>query len=220
MSTFDASRFLEPELPLAPAGVPAREDEPTGRWSDLSPPVADVAEPRRREGDVSYDQETGEILDGWAVDGGTVAAVAGVAATHDLVLTAPFARELNAMFFYPVPSWLRPGAWRKLCEAARVFADTKAQDALSAGWEPIELFGVHRHPWRRTLAADGLLWLAHGRTIGRIEPHAIEILNKVGAHNRAYRAHFMTQRHRAALMWDAFHPSNRRPLDDDGMPIV
>lgn len=210
MSGFDPSKFLAPELPLG-GGAAATPG------ADLSPPVAGVAPPRRLDDGTLIDEETGEILDSWAVGGGTVAGVAGVAATHDLPLTTPFARELNAMFSYPAPSWMKPGGWRRLCEAARKFAETRAADALAAGWEPIELFGVYRQPWRRSIGVDGLVMLAHGRGIGSVEPHAIEILNKVGAHNRAYRANFMTRRRQSLLMWDAFHPRNRRldPFEGD-----
>lgn len=210
MSGFDPSKYLAPELPLA---------EPVGKWRDaepVSPPVAGVAASRRNEAGLVIDEETGEILDGWAVNGGTVAAVAGVAATHDLPLTAPFAKELNAMFSYPEPGWMKRGAWKRLCDATRQFTETKAEEALAAGWEPIELYGVHRSPWRRALAVGGVLWLARGRGIGIITPSSIEIINKVGAHNRAYRAHFMTERRQSRLMWEAFHPSNRRP-DNYGM---
>lgn len=204
MPGFDPSKFLAPE-PVEPAA-----SEP------LSPPVAGVARPRRLDDGTLIDEETGEILDSWAVGGGAVAGVAGVAATHDLPLTAPFARELNAMFSYPEPRWMKRGSWKRFCEATRKFAEAKAAEALAAGWEPIELFGVYREPWRRSLAVDGIVWLAHGRAIGRVEPHAIEIINKHPPHNRAYRAHFMTCRVRSLLMWEAFHPSNRRPEDDLG----
>jgi hypothetical protein len=211
MSGFDPSKFLAPELSLdggAPAPLPA---EPVER--DPVEPVAGVAATRRNDDGLLIDEETGEILDGWAAGGGSVAAVAGVAATHDLPLTAPFARELNAMFSYPEPDWMKRGSWKRLCEAIRKFTETKAADALAKGWEPIELFGVYREPWRRSLAVDGVLWLAHGRAIGAVEAHAIEIINMHPPHNRAYRAHFMTQRVRSLLMWEAFHPSNRRPDD-------
>lgn len=209
MAGFDASKYLAPELPLA--GAPA---EPVGKWRDaepVSPPVAGVAASLRLDDGTLVDPETGEILDVWETAPGAVAGVAGVAATQDLPLTAPFARELNEMFSYPAPAWLKRGVWKKLCEAVRLFTETKAETALALGWEPIELYGVHRYPWQRTLAVNGVLWTAAGRGIGTVEAHAIEIINKMGAHQRAYRAHLMSQRHRSALMWEAFHPSNARP---------
>lgn len=209
MSGFDPSRFLEPELPLG-GGAAAPE-------AVLSPPVAGVARPRRLDDGTLIDEETGEILGSWAAAPEGVAAVAGVAATHDLPLTAPFARELNAMFSYPVPPFMRPAHWKRLCEGARKFAEAKAADALAAGWEPIELFGVCRLPWKRWLATNGVIRLAAGRGIGVVTPHAIEILNKAGAHNRAYRVHFMTCRRNSLLMWEAYHPHNIRGWDgDDG----
>jgi len=216
MSGFDPSRFLEPELPLgggAAAPEPSVQAEPE---PVLSPPVAGVARPRRLDDGTLIDEETGEILDSWAAAPAGVAGVAGVAATHDLPLTVPFARELNAMFSYPPPPWMRSAHWRRLCEGARKFAETKAADALAAGWEPIELFGVCAKPWKRWLAVDGVVRLAAGRGIGVVSAHAIEILNRTGAHNRAYRAHFMTCRRNSLLMWEAYHPDNRRDYDPFG----
>jgi len=212
MAGFDPSKFLEPELPLASGGDPAPAAQ---AGPNVSPSVAGVAAQRRHGDGLLIDEETGEILDGWAAGGGSVAGVAGVAATHDLPLTAPFARELNAMFSYQEPAWMRPGSWKRLCEAARKFTETKAADALAKGWEPIELYGVYRNPWRRSLAVDGVLWLAHGRGIGMVEAHAIEIINKKPPHNRAYRAHFMASRVHSLLMWEAFHPDNLKRRERD-----
>lgn len=198
MAGFDPSKFLS-------------DEEPVGRFSDLSPPVAGVAGARRLEDGTLVDEKTGEILAAWADGVDPVAGVAGVAATSLLPLTAPFASELNTMFHYPEPEWMRRGSWARLCDAVRKFTETKAADALAKGWEPIELYGVHRYPWARSLAVDGLLWIAHGRPIGKVKPQSIEILNRVGAHAHLYRAHLMTGRNRSLLMWEAFHPSNRRP---------
>jgi hypothetical protein len=202
---FDPSRFLFAEDAAAPVQAETA--------ADLSPPVAGVAKVQRLDDGSLIDEETGEVLDSWAAAAPGVATVAGVAATHDLPLTAPFARELNAMFSYPPPPWMRVRQWRRLCEGARKFAETKAADALALGWEPIELFGVYAEPWKRSLATDGVVRMAAGRGIGLVSAHAIEILNKAGAHNRAYRAHFMTSRNRSLFMWKAYHPFNRQSFD-------
>lgn len=210
---FDPSRFLEPELPLGGGSAALEPPVQAEPEAHLSPSVAGVARPRRLDDGTLIDEETGEVLDVWSAAPAGVAGVAGVAATHDLPLTAPFARELNAMFSYSVPPWMRLAHWRRLCEGARKFAETKAAGALALGWEPIELFGVGARPWRRGLGVDGVVRLAAGRGIGVVQAHAIEILNKTGAHSRAYRAHFMTQRRGSLLMWEAYHPDNRREYE-------
>lgn len=211
MPGFDPSSYLGDE-----EAAPRPAAEPTGQWSDVgsSPPVAGVAATKRLDDGTLIDEKTGEILDAWAEPRMTVA---GVAAVADLPLTAPFARELNGMFGYPPPRYVHPRRWRQLCQDARKFAEGKAVAALEAGWEPLELFGYARDAWTaehgiRPLGTDGIVSMLRGRGVGEVTASGIEIINRVGAHNRAHRAHFMSAgRNRAALMWESFHPSNVGP---------
>lgn len=204
MTGFDPTKFLAPELPFAGGSEAAPE----------APAVATVASASPVDESLTIDEETGEILNGWA---SVPASVAGVATVAELPLNLPFARELNAMFFYPRPAYVRPRAWRRICEDARTFVESgKAAAALAAGWEPIELFGCWRDMPRRAegvraLATNGIVMLLNGRKVGSVEEHAIEILNKMGAHNRAYRAHFMTRRALCVPIWEAFRPVGHPP---------
>ena len=214
MSGFDPSRFLK----TSPAGAtsPGRPDGTEAEHIENKvKSVASVAENCSQIADEPFDPQTGEIITESQWQKETVAAVATVATLPDRI---PFSEELNRMFHYPLPDYVDRHEWREICMDARRFAEDHAEDALAAGWEPLELFGCDAKPWHRSfgirpLGVDGLVMYLHGRGIGSIEPHAIEIINRIGPRNRLYRAHHMTGRYGAALMWDAFHPANKPPPD-------
>lgn len=202
MGGFDPSKFVAGEKP-----PPDRDVDPEGLWKDES--VATVASVAATESSAPHPAQTAENKDVWDEPARSVASVAAVAV---LPLDKPFAAQLNDMFHYPRPPWIRPSHWSKFCADARKFSDAgKCAEALAAGWEAIELFGVPVEPWRRMMGATGLVASLNGRGVGRVEPHAIEIINRIGARSRLYRAFAAERRANARLMWEAFHPSNMPP---------
>jgi len=208
MGGFDPSKFVEREEPL-----PVVEEDDV--FAPPPPAVATVATPAAVAEPAPATPETAESGDLWDTPPPPVATVAAVA---PLRLDRPFAEELNAMF-YLAPPYLKRSTWAKLCADARRFADEgKAEAALAAGWQPIELFGIAAKPWRRsfgvyTWGSAGLVASLRGRGVGAVEPHAIEIINRIGAHNRFFRGNAIMNPSQTALMWDAFHPSNAAPDD-------
>ncbi len=119
------------------------------------------------------------------------------------------------MFEGPQPAVYRRAAWRQLCADIRKFVHSgKAERALAAGWEPIELFGCYGKPWELPTYAKwpplgtwSLVMLLNGRSVGYVGSSRIEILNSVGPHNHLHRAHLMARQAECDLIWKVFEPS-------------
>lgn len=112
----------------------------------------------------------------------------------------PWTPEVLRLRGLPPPRDVTASRWATFrADCARALR--RAPELRAAGWELLDVFGLHIDaPGTRTASA-GVAWLLNGREMGGVTPDAVEILLPAGGELRAYR---MGERARwdAVLAWE------------------
>lgn len=169
------------------ASIPAGSGEAPASPSPEAIPPKDVAE--GRQGAVARvpakSASSGELL------GSTRGAP---------IPSGPFAAELARLVSAPVPPSVPPARWAGfVADASRLHADGCAE-LLAAGWDALDLFGLHRVAPAVRLDAAGLAWMLRGRVLRAVRPDTAELVTASGAVQRAKRLG-PSARAEAVLAW-------------------
>lgn len=114
---------------------------------------------------------------------------------------AKWASGVAQLAITPPPTGITPARWGVFqADAIRLLAEHGSALA-DAGWDALDVFGLHRWaPFTRYDAA-GLAWLAHGRLLGGITAEAATLIAPAG-HTLACRRMGQKARAEAVLAWE------------------
>lgn len=99
------------------------------------------------------------------------------------------------------PSSVDPHRWARFrADAERVLIH-HGTELHAAGWDTLDVFGLHAVAPEHRPDAAGLAWLLRGRGVGRITAETVEIVTRSGATLRTWRVGQQARRE-AVLAWE------------------
>jgi hypothetical protein len=118
-----------------------------------------------------------------------------------------WAEGFAAMSVMPAPAGFSPERWCRIIDAAGVFIDRWAGDAVRCGWSDLDLFGAHPDRPVARFDAMGLVMLLDRRTIVGIDADGADLVTQTGARQRYRRRPLPAD---TVSLWDLAQQERRR----------